>query len=65
MLEFQLILLLVFPVNQIKNLKNFEVMKEVKFDSAYNFIYSPRNGTKAAEYDDAVSENTRKSAYKM
>ena len=35
-------------------------MKEVKFDSAYNFIYSPRKGTKAAEYDDYISENEKK-----
>ena len=40
--------------------ETLEVMKEVKFDFAYNFIYSPRNGTKAAEYDDPVSENDKK-----
>ena len=40
--------------------ETLEVMKEVKFDSAYNFIYSPRKGTKAAEYDDYISENEKK-----
>ena len=40
--------------------ETLEVMKEVKFDFAYNFIYSPRKGTKAAEYDDIISENDKK-----
>ena len=40
--------------------ETLEVMKEVKFDFAYNFIYSPRKGTKAAEYDDYISENDKK-----
>ena len=40
--------------------ETLDVMKEVKFDSAYNFIYSPRKGTKAAEYDDVISENDKK-----
>ena len=40
--------------------ETLEVMKEVKFDSAYNFIYSPRKGTKAAEYEDYISENDKK-----
>ncbi len=40
--------------------ETLDVMKEVKFDSAYNFIYSPRKGTKAAEYDDIISENDKK-----
>ena len=45
--------------------ETLEVMKEVKFDFAYNFIYSPRKGTKAAEYDDILVKMTRKSACKM
>jgi len=32
------------------------VMDEVKFDSAFNFKYSPRPGTKASEYDDPIPE---------
>lgn len=36
-----------------------EVMEHVKFDSAFNFKYSPRRGTKAAEYDDHVPEDEK------
>ena len=35
------------------------VMEEVKFDSAFNFKYSPRPGTKASEYDDPIPENIK------
>jgi tRNA-2-methylthio-N6-dimethylallyladenosine synthase len=34
-------------------------MNHVKFDSAFNFKYSPRRGTKAAEYDDRVPEDEK------
>lgn len=34
--------------------ETLEVMEAVKFDSAFTFKYSPRPGTKAAEYDDQV-----------
>ena len=30
-------------------------MREVRFDAAYTFIYSPRKGTKAAEMPDPVT----------
>jgi len=33
------------------------VMEVVKFDSAFNFKYSPRPGTKASEYDDPIPED--------
>lgn len=36
-----------------------ETMKEIKFDSAYNFKYSPRRGTKASEYDDQVNDDVK------
>ena len=36
-----------------------ETMREIKFDSAYNFKYSPRRGTKASEYDDQVNDNVK------
>ncbi len=32
-----------------------ELVRTVRFDAAYTFIYSPRKGTKAAMMDDAVS----------
>ena len=35
------------------------VMEELKFDSAFNFKYSPRPGTKASEYDDPISEDIK------
>ena len=35
------------------------VMDEVKFDSAFNFKYSPRPGTKASEYDDPIPEDIK------
>lgn len=36
-------------------LMTLELMKRVKYDSAYTFIYSRREGTKAAEMEDPVS----------
>tara|TARA_B100000809_G_scaffold255920_1_gene295148 strand:- start:1849 stop:3132 length:1284 start_codon:yes stop_codon:yes gene_type:complete len=36
-----------------------DVMEILKFDSAFNFKYSPRRGTKASEYDDQVDENVK------
>ena len=39
--------------------ETIDVMNHVKFDSAFNFKYSPRRGTKAAEYDDRVPEDEK------
>lgn len=36
-----------------------ELIKRVKYDNIYSFIYSKRTGTKAAEIDDKVSEETK------
>jgi len=36
--------------------ETIHVMDEIKFDSAFNFKYSSRRGTKAAEYDDQIPE---------
>jgi len=36
--------------------ETISVMEDVKFDSAFNFKYSPRIGTKASEYEDQISE---------
>ena len=36
-----------------------DVMDQVKFDSAFTFKYSPRPGTKAAEYEDSVPEEAK------
>ena len=34
-------------------------MEEVRFDSAFNFKYSPRIGTKASEYEDQIPEDIK------
>ena len=39
--------------------ETIEVMKEVRFDSAFNFKYSPRIGTKASEFEDQLSEKIK------
>ena len=39
--------------------ETLSVMEEVKFDSAFNFKYSPRRGTKASEYDDQIAEDEK------
>lgn len=35
------------------------LIEEVRFDSLYTFIYSPRKGTKAAQMEDPVSEDEK------
>ncbi len=42
--------------NEAEFLETLDVMKAVQFDSAYTFKYSSRPGTKAAEYEDHVTE---------
>ena len=39
--------------------ETLEVMRKVKFDSAFTFKYSPRKGTKAIEYDDQIGEDEK------
>ena len=39
--------------------KTLELIKRVKYDNIYSFIYSKRTGTKAAEIDDKISEDTK------
>lgn len=36
------------------------LVKEVEYDSAYTFVYSPRHGTPAAEMEDNVPEKEKK-----
>ena len=39
--------------------ETLEVMRKVKFDSAFTFKYSPRKGTKAIEYDNQLGEDEK------
>ncbi|RLC51630.1 MAG: tRNA (N6-isopentenyl adenosine(37)-C2)-methylthiotransferase MiaB [Candidatus Cloacimonadota bacterium] len=39
--------------------RTFDLMNKIKFDYAFTFKYSPRTGTKAAEYTDQVPEEIR------
>ncbi|PIZ63444.1 MAG: tRNA (N6-isopentenyl adenosine(37)-C2)-methylthiotransferase MiaB [Candidatus Marinimicrobia bacterium CG_4_10_14_0_2_um_filter_48_9] len=39
--------------------ETLDVMNAVKFDSAFTFKYSPRAGTKAAEFKDSVPEDVK------
>lgn len=41
--------------------RTLHVMDRVRFDSAFTFKYSPRPGTKAAEYTDQVAEDEKQS----
>lgn len=40
--------------------KTLDAVEEVRFDGAFTFIYSPREGTKAAEMPDQVPEEVKK-----
>ena len=49
-----------FPGETEKDfLETISVMEDVKFDSAFNFKYSPRTGTKASEYEDQILESIK------
>ena len=36
------------------------LVEEVRYDSAFTFVYSPRQGTEAAEMDDQVSDEIKR-----
>ncbi len=40
-------------------LQTLKIVKEVQFDNAFMFKYSPRPGTKAVEYTDQISEELK------
>ena len=40
--------------------ETMEVVEEVRYDSAFTFIFSPRRGTAAAELDDGVSHEVKR-----
>ena len=39
--------------------ETLSLMAEVQYDSAFTFLYSPRPGTPAAEYDDQIPEEVK------
>jgi tRNA-2-methylthio-N6-dimethylallyladenosine synthase len=39
--------------------QTLEVVEEVRYDSAYTFIYSPRRGTEAAELPDQIADEVK------
>lgn len=39
--------------------ETLDLVKKARFDSAFTFIYSPRYGTPAAEYDDPIDKATK------
>ncbi len=41
--------------------QTIEMIREIRFDAAFTFVYSPRSGTKAAEMDDQVLLEEKKS----
>lgn len=44
--------------------KTIELVKELEYDMAYTFIYSPRSGTPAARREDQIDEKIKKSRLK-
>jgi len=44
-------------------LDTLDMIKRVRFDSAYTFIYSKREGTPAATYEDQIPENVVKDRF--
>ena len=44
-------------------LETLDVVKRVRFDAAYTFIYSKREGTPAAAYTDQIDEETVKNRF--
>ena len=40
-------------------LDTLSLVREVEYDSAFTFIYSPRVGTPAAKYDNQIPENIK------
>lgn len=40
--------------------QTLDMVEKVKFDAAYTFMYSPRSGTRAAEFDNHIPVNVKK-----
>jgi len=49
-----------FPGEQERDFEaTYELMREVRYDSAFMFKYSPRSGTKSFKWDDDVSDQEK------
>ncbi len=54
-----------FPNESYKQfLETIEMVRYVKYDSAFTFIYSPRNGTPAAKIEDNVTAKEKSTRFK-
>jgi tRNA-2-methylthio-N6-dimethylallyladenosine synthase len=40
--------------------ETLDLIKRIRFDDLFSFKYSPRKGTRAAQFEDQVEENVRK-----
>ena len=40
-------------------MQTMDLMRRVGYDAAFTFVYSPRNGTKAAEFPDQIPEEVK------
>ncbi len=40
-------------------METYKMMEKIKFDYAFTFKYSPRSGTKAADFQNQIHENIR------
>lgn len=53
-----------FPGENVKDfMKTLELVKEIRFDLLFTFLYSPRPGTPAASYDDPTTAEEKQSRF--
>lgn len=45
-------------------LETLDVVKKVRFDQAFTFLYSKRTGTKAAKFENQIDEDVKKNVFK-
>ncbi|MBU1086077.1 MAG: tRNA (N6-isopentenyl adenosine(37)-C2)-methylthiotransferase MiaB [Candidatus Omnitrophica bacterium] len=55
-----------FPTESEKDFEDtYQLMREIQFDAAYLFKYSPRPHTKAADLDDDISEEVKRARHQI
>lgn len=53
-----------FPGETEEDFSNtLDVMNEIRFDNAFTFMYSPRKGTPAADYENQITKETMKERF--